>query len=78
MGQHQRRAVSYARDMSVKTNKFVEFDRLIREAKELAADTVLVQSPQVLGDNYDELIDNLTKLANAELALVIVPSEHRR
>ena len=30
-------------------------------------------SPQTLGDNYDELIRNLTKLQQEELTLVIVP-----
>jgi hypothetical protein len=53
--------------------KFADFDRMVAEPKRSGAQTVLVPTPQTLGDNYEELIRNLTKLQEAELSLVIVP-----
>jgi hypothetical protein len=53
--------------------KFAEFDRMIAEAKCSGIQAVMVAMPHTLGDNYEELIRNLTKLQEAELSLVIVP-----
>ena len=53
--------------------KFADFDKMVAEAKRNGVKAVLVPSPQTLGDNYDELIRNLTKLQEAELSLMIVP-----
>jgi len=53
--------------------KFADFDKMISQAKRDGVQVVLVPSPQTLGDNYAELIRNLTKLQAAELSLVIVP-----
>ena len=53
--------------------KFADYDRMLVEAKHSGVKTVLVPSPQTLGDNYEELIRNLTKLQAAELSLIIVP-----
>jgi hypothetical protein len=53
--------------------KFADFDRMLAEAKRNDVQAVIVPSPQTLGDNYEELIRNLTKLQQAELSLVIVP-----
>jgi hypothetical protein len=44
---------------------------------EVPADGVLVSSPQVLGDTYEELTANFEKLAAADLALLIVPRKDR-
>ncbi len=71
----QHKAVSYIRDLSIIHDKFAEFDRLCREAPRSGANTVLIVSPQILGDNYEELIQNLSKLAQAGLALVILPQK---
>jgi hypothetical protein len=71
------RLLSYARDFTVTENKFAEFDRLVRERWKYPADGVLVSSPQVLGDTYEELTANLEKLAAADLALLIVPRKDR-
>jgi anaerobic glycerol-3-phosphate dehydrogenase len=67
------RAVSYARDFSVTSNKFVKFDKLVQSARKDQAEAVIVALPQVLGDSYDELLVNLNKLALANLLLAIVP-----
>ena len=53
--------------------KFAEFDRMLAEARRDGVQAVLVPTPQTLGDTYDELVRNLTKLQEAELSLVIVP-----
>ena len=55
--------------------KFASFDRMIADAKKGGVQAVLVGSPQSLGDNYEELVRNLTKLQEAELSLVIVPKK---
>lgn len=68
------RFVSYTRDMSVQKDKFKQLNRLVNGARQTGdVDAVVVASPEVLGDTYEELVDNLNKLAGAELALVIVP-----
>jgi anaerobic glycerol-3-phosphate dehydrogenase len=66
--------VSYVRDMTVASDKFAAFDRLCREARPSGAEAVLVTGPEVLGDDYAELVANLNKLADADLPLVIVPT----
>ena len=53
-------------------------NRLCREAKQKGADAVLIHHPEVLGDNYEELVTNLNKLAQAGLALKIVPPSERK
>lgn len=51
--------------------KFADFIRMCTELKSQSVQTVLVQHPQILGDNYDELIESLSQLADAGLALQI-------
>jgi hypothetical protein len=53
--------------------KFADFDKMVAEAKHNGIEAVLVPSPQTLGDTYEELIRNLTKLQEKELSFVIVP-----
>jgi hypothetical protein len=38
---------------------------------------VIVHHPQVLGDTYEEMVECLNRLADAEKKLVIVPRKHR-
>ena len=54
--------------------KFADFDKMVAEAKHTGAQAVLVPSLQMLGDNYEELIRNLTKLQEAGLPLFILPT----
>lgn len=58
--------------------KFDEFDRMCREAKAKGVNAVLIHHPEVLGDDYAELVMNLNKLADAELMLRIAPTKDRR
>jgi len=57
--------------------KFAEFDRMLAESKDKKVDELRVASPQVLGDNYEELVENLNRIADAGIALVIVPRSLR-
>lgn len=57
--------------------KFKEFNKLIAESKESGTEKVIIHHPEVLGDNYEELVENLNRLSDAELGLFIVPRNQR-
>ena len=52
-------------------SKFAGFIRSCEEAKSTGADCVLINHPLVLGDNYEEMIESLSRLASANVALRI-------
>jgi dihydrodipicolinate synthase/N-acetylneuraminate lyase len=49
--------------------KFANFIYLCERSKAEGVDTVLVVAPWVLGDTYDEVVESLSRLADAELML---------
>lgn len=51
--------------------KYKEFSRLIAEADKNEIDVVVIAYPQVIGDNYEEIVENLGKIADAGLSLCI-------
>jgi hypothetical protein len=51
--------------------KFADFIQLCSEAKAKGATQVTVAYPWVLGDTYDELVESLSRLADAGLLLNI-------
>jgi dihydrodipicolinate synthase/N-acetylneuraminate lyase len=55
--------------------KFADFIRLCAESKEKGVGNVLVSHPSVLGDNYAEVIESLSRLADSGLALNIAGRE---
>lgn len=57
--------------------KFAGFIQMCSEAKAKGITEVIVSSPSSLGDNYDELIENLSRLAKAGLRLHIVAQKSR-
>lgn len=57
--------------------KFAQFLRMCAEAKKGNLDVVLIHHPEVLGDDYAEIVESLNRLADAELALSIVPQTKR-
>jgi hypothetical protein len=57
--------------MAIDPKKYADFDKMIRESKAKGIQDVIVATPQTLGDNYEELIANLNKLASAGLRLNI-------
>lgn len=58
-------------------NKFADFIRLCAEAKAKGADSVVIAFPWVLGDDYDEVIESLSRLADAGLNLNITARKDR-
>ena len=57
--------------------KFADFLRMCEQAKKGKLDVVMVPDPQTLGDNYDELVESLNRLADAKLGLRILPRSER-
>ena len=57
--------------MEHRDSKFREFDGMLDDAKMGKLDAVLISHPEVLGDNYEELIENLSRIAEAGLLLGI-------
>jgi hypothetical protein len=51
--------------------KFADFIRLCSEAKANGISQVKVAYPWVIGDNYEEVIESLSRLADAGLSLHI-------
>ena len=73
------KVVTYARELNTPADIAYEkkFDELIRLCKEAPsqADAVVMASPQVLGDSYDEVMESLRRIANVGLAIIIVPED---
>jgi precorrin-4 methylase len=57
--------------------KFKTFIDMCNQAKEKGADVVIIHHPEVLGDDYSEIIESLDRLSAAELKLLIVPPDAR-
>ena len=55
--------------------KFAEFIRICREARESGVKQVLVATPAVIGDTRDEMIESLSRLAEAGLSLHVAEPE---
>ena len=51
--------------------KFADFIKLCSEAKAKGIEQVVIGYPWALGDTYDELIESLSRLADAGLVLHI-------
>ena len=57
--------------MCHRDSKFQEFDKMLDDAKMGKLDAVLISHQEVLGDNYEELIENLSRIAETGLLLGI-------
>ena len=55
--------------------KFAELIRLCAELKAKGLTEMVVAYPWALGDNYEELIESLSRVADAGLSLHIVASK---
>jgi hypothetical protein len=51
--------------------KFADFIKMCEKAKADGIQQVVVAAPWVIGDNYDEIIESLARLADAKLALLV-------
>lgn len=57
--------------------KFADFIRLCRDSSESGVKQVVIANPSVIGDTHDELIESLSRLAEAGLSLNIAKAESR-
>jgi len=55
--------------------RFAQFLELCGKTRK--GDVVIIAMPSVLGDNYEEIIESLNRLADAEVHLAIVPRKKR-
>jgi hypothetical protein len=74
--QKSMKAAQYTRDMEYTRQqpydqKFAGFHKLCEEATTGAFDMVIVAFPEVLGDNYTELLSNLSRAAAVGLLIAI-------
>jgi len=49
--------------------KFADFISLCEQAKSDGVEHVLIAAPWVIGDTYGEIVESLSRLADAKLAL---------
>jgi len=56
--------------------KFADFIRLCSDAKAKGLSQITVAYPWVIGDNYEEIIESLSRLADAGLSLHIAAREN--
>ena len=73
--------LSYSKDKSMiqsNTNpplgyekKFANFIKACRKAKQDSIPHIIIDQPRILGDTYEEIIESLSRLAEAKLALHI-------
>jgi len=57
--------------------KSADFINMCAQAKANGLVGVVIHNPHALGDNYDEMVESLNRLADAELQLSIVPRAER-
>lgn len=55
--------------------KFGDFMKMCDDARKERVSVVIVSHPAVLGDSYEEIIESLSRLAEANLSLRIVGRE---
>ena len=51
--------------------KFANFIKACRKAKQDRIPHIIIDQPRILGDTYEEIIESLSRLAEAKLALHI-------
>ena len=56
-------------------SKFAEFIRTCADARKAGVNQIVVAAPSAIGDNYNEVIESLSRLAEAGLSLNIVGPE---
>lgn len=55
--------------------KFADFIRMCSDARKSGLKTIVVATPSVIGDNYAEIIESLSRLAEAGLGLNVAEPE---
>ena len=74
------KAASYARDLDATYDlpygeKFADFFRLCDQGKQGEFQIVVAAFPEILGDNYEELVSNLWRCAKAGLLVAFTKKE---
>jgi hypothetical protein len=59
------------------TQKFAEFIEMCNQAKGHRGNNIYVYEPQSLGDNYNEIVESLNRVADAEIGLRILTRRDR-
>ncbi len=57
--------------------KYKELLERIQEAKKNGITLFVVREPQELGDTYEDMVESLNRLADADLNLAILPRDAR-
>ncbi|WP_394849588.1 hypothetical protein LZC95_19325 [Pendulispora brunnea] len=57
--------------------KFADLIKLCQNATRDGANLVLLPEPEILGDTYEELVESLNRIADADLKVSIVPRRQR-
>ena len=75
-GNQKMQAASYARDLKATRDlpyheKFSDLVRLCEQARTGKYQIVIVAFPEVLGDDYDELVRNIAMCAEAGLLIAV-------
>ncbi len=73
---NRRKAVAYYREPGANMDapyatKFAGFIRVLVKAKESGCDMIIIDKPWVIGDTYDEVVENLSHLAGSNIGLHI-------
>jgi len=58
--------------------KFKGLIAVIQKAQTDRVETILIQSPETLGDDYAEMVESLNRISEAGLLLQIVPPKERK
>ena len=71
------RVISYTRDLEANKvapyeTKFAGLIRALAEAKAGGCDCLLIAEPSIIGDTHEEMVESLSRLAEADVALRIV------
>jgi hypothetical protein len=54
-----------------------KFADLIRACDHPTVDVFIVAAPEVIGDNYEELVESLNRIADSGMMLSIMPRKER-
>ncbi len=62
---------------SVYEQKFSEFLKVCEKSDPSGKDVLIIDHPEVIGDDYDEIVESLNRLGDAGLNLAIVSRKDR-
>lgn len=58
--------------------KYKKFLQRLQDAKANGVTLMVIQSPQELGETYEEIVESLNRLAENDLNLAILPKDSRQ